>query len=234
VGEHDPANVILMEIDPAQQKTLPDFLLTERLLGIKTVSITDIHKVGSYLFYEDGGKRFPIRRIYNRVIVDELIRKNLKFAFRFDEDLKVEWAGHPNWFFRMSKFSLPYLQHDCVPKTWFVDRMEKPPDNLENYVLKPLFSFAGLGVIFHPKKEDLARIPQEKRSQYILQERMQFEPVIDTPHGATKAEVRVMYIWLEELLPVMTIIRMGRGLMMGVDHNRNLEWVGSSAGLYLE
>jgi hypothetical protein len=232
VGDHNPSNVILMEIDPAQQKTLPDFLLTERLLGIKTVSITDIHKVGSYLFYEDAGKRFPIHRIYNRVIVDELIRKNLKFAFRFDEDLKVEWAGHPNWFFRMSKFSVPYLKHECVPKTWFLDRMEKAPHDLENYILKPLFSFAGLGVVFNPKKEDLARIPQEKRSQYILQERMQFEPVIDTPHGATKAEVRVMYIWLEELLPVMTIIRMGRGLMMGVDHNRNMEWVGSSAGLY--
>jgi hypothetical protein len=233
VGEHDPANVILMEIDPAQQKTLPDFLLTERLLGIKTVSITDIHKVGGYLFYENEGKRFPIHRIYNRVIVDELIRKNLKFAFRFDEDLKVEWAGHPNWFFRMSKFSLPYLKHECVPKTWFLDRMEKPPGDLENYILKPLFSFAGLGVVFNPKKEDLATIPKEQRSQYILQERMQFEPVIDTPHGGTKAEVRVMYIWLEELLPVMTIIRMGRGLMMGVDHNRNMEWVGSSAGLYL-
>jgi hypothetical protein len=234
VGDHDPANVILMEIDPAQQKTLPDFLLTERLLGIKTVSITDIHKVGGYLFYENAGKRFPIHRIYNRVIVDELIRKNLKFAFRFNEDLKVEWAGHPNWFFRMSKFSLPYLKHECVPKTWFLDRMEKPPGDLENYILKPLFSFAGMGVVFNPKKEDLAMIPKEQRSQYILQERMEFEPVIDTPHGGTKAEVRVMYIWLEELLPVMTIIRMGRGLMMGVDHNRNMEWVGSSAGLYLE
>jgi hypothetical protein len=112
--------------------------------------------------------------------------------------------------------------------------MEKPPDDLDNYILKPLFSFAGLGVMFNPKKEDLGMIPRDKRSQYILQERMQFEPVIDTPQGGTKAEVRVMYIWLEELLPVMTIIRMGRGLMMGVDHNRNMEWVGSSAGLYPE
>src|SRR5438552_6775833 len=180
VGEHDPANVILMDIDPAQQKTLPDFLLTERLLGIKTVSITDIHKVGSYLFYEHAGKRFPIHRIYNRVIVDELIRKNLKFAFRFDEDLKVEWAGHPNWFFRMSKFSLPYLKHECVPKTWFLDRMENPPDNLENYVLKPLFSFAGLGVNMNPKKEDLDAIPVEKSTQYIPQEEMHLQSVIDT------------------------------------------------------
>ena len=232
VGDHDPKNVILMEIDPLHQKTLPDFLLTERLLGIKTVAIADIRKVGSFLFYESGGERNPIRRIYNRAIVDELVRKDLKLAFHFNDDLEVEWAGHPNWFFRMSKFSLPYLQHECVPKSWFLDRLDRVPDDLENYILKPLFSFAGLGVIISAKKEDLAAIPSEKRSQYILQERMHFEPVVETPFGATKAEVRIMYIWLEELLPVMTIIRMGRGLMMGVDHNRNMEWVGSSAGLY--
>jgi hypothetical protein len=233
VGDQNPQNVILMEIDPLHQKTLPDFLLTERLLGIKTVSITDIKKVGSFLFYESGGQRIPIRRIYNRAIVDELVRNNLKLAFRFADDMEVEWAGHPNWFFRMSKFSLPFLHHECVPKTWFLDRVERVPDDLENYVIKPLFSFAGLGVIMNPSKEDLAAIPKNKQSQYILQERMNFEPVIETPFGGTKAEVRVMYIWLEELLPVMTIIRMGRGLMMGVDHNKNMEWVGSSAAFYL-
>ena len=112
--------------------------------------------------------------------------------------------------------------------------MEHIPDDLENYVIKPLFSFAGLGVILNPTKEDLANIPKEKRSQYIIQERMHFEPVIETPAGGTKAEIRIMYIWLDELLPVMTIIRMGRGLMMGVDHNKNMEWVGSPAGFYPE
>ena len=106
--------------------------------------------------------------------------------------------------------------------------------DLENYVVKPLFSFAGLGVILNPTKEDLGNIPKEKRSQYILQERMHFEPVIETPMGGTKAEIRIMYIWLDELLPVMTIVRMGRGLMMGVDHNKNMQWVGSSAGFYLD
>jgi hypothetical protein len=232
VGNHDPQNVILMEIDPSHQKTLPDFLLTEKLLGIATVSITDVEKRGKELFYESGGKRIPIRRIYNRAIVDELVRKKLKLSFNFSEELEVEWAGHPNWYFRMSKFSLPYLHHECVPKTSFLDRVERIPDDLENYVIKPLFSFAGLGVIVNPTKEDLANIPKEKRSQYILQERMQFEPVIETPFGGTKAEVRIMYIWLDELLPVMTIIRMGRGLMMGVDHNKNMQWVGSSAGFY--
>jgi hypothetical protein len=232
VADHDPAHVILMEIDPLHQKTLPDFLVTEKLLGIKTVDIAHIRKVGKFLFYEDAGKLTPIKRIYNRAIVDEMVRKDLKTAFRLTDDLEVEWAGHPNWFFRLSKFSLPYLRHECVPKTWFLDRVDQMPKDLENYVVKPLFSFAGLGVIINLKPEDIAAIPREQRSQYILQERMHFEPVVETPFGGNKAEVRIMYIWLGELLPVMTIIRMGRGMMMGVDHNRNMEWVGSSAGFY--
>jgi hypothetical protein len=234
VGSHDPENVILMEIDPAHQKTLPDFLLTEKLLGVRTVDIVDIRKDGARLYYERGGKRVPIERIYNRAIVDELERKNVKLAFDWRDDLNVEWAGHPNWYFRISKFSIPYLQHASVPKTWFLDRLPEIPADLENYALKPLYSFAGLGVVIAPTKEDIAAIPAEKRPYYILQERMHFEPVIATPLGSTKAEVRVMYVWLDELTPVLTIIRMGRGLMMGVDHNKNMEWVGASAGFYLE
>ena len=234
VGSHDPENVILMEIDPAHQKTLPDFLLTEKMLGVKTVDIVDIRKEGSRLYYERGGKRIPIQRIYNRAIVDELERKNVKLAFDWRDDLDVEWAGHPNWYFRISKFSIPYLKHPSVPKTWFLDRLDELPADLENFALKPLYSFAGLGVVIAPTKEDIAAIPAEKRPYYILQERMHFEPVIATPFGGTKAEVRVMYVWLDKLTPVMTIIRMGRGLMMGVDHNKNMEWVGASAGLYLD
>jgi hypothetical protein len=234
VGSHDPENVILMEIDPLHQKTLPDFLLTEKMLGVRAVDIVEIKKEGSRLYYERDGKRVPIRRIYNRAIVDELERKNVKLNFDWRDDLDVEWAGHPNWYFRISKFSIPYLTHASVPKTWFLDQLEEMPHDLENYALKPLYSFAGLGVVIAPRKEDIAAIPAEKRPYYILQERMHFEPVIETPFGGTKAEVRVMYIWLEDLTPVLTIIRMGRGLQMGVDHNKNMEWVGASAGLYLE
>ena len=234
VGSHDPENVILMEIHPQEQKTLPDFLLTEKMLGVRTVDIVDIKKDGARLYYESGGKRMPIRRIYNRAIVDELERKNVKLSFDWRDELDVEWAGHPNWYFRISKFSIPYLKHASVPKTWFLDRLDEVPADLENYALKPLYSFAGLGVVIAPTKEDIAAIPADKRPYYILQERMHFEPVIATPFGGTKAEVRVMYVWLDELTPVMTIIRMGRGLMMGVDHNKNMEWVGASAGLYLD
>jgi hypothetical protein len=231
VGSQDPENVILMEIDPSHQKTLPDFLLTEKLLGIRTVDITQIKKAGKGLYWEDAGRSVPIKRIYNRAIVDELERKGAKLNFDFRDDLDVEWAGHPNWYFRISKFSIPYLQHPSVPKTWFLDQLQQVPEDLENYALKPLYSFAGLGVVIAPSKEDIAAVAEERRPQYILQERLHFEPVIDTPFGGTKVEVRVMYIWVDELTPVLTILRMGRGLMMGVDHNRNMEWVGSSAGL---
>lgn len=234
VGDHDPENVILMEIDPKAQKTLPDFLMTEQMLGVRTVDIAAIRQHGAQLYYERNGTQVPIRRIYNRAIVDELQRKNVKLGFDWRDDLDVEWAGHPNWYFRISKFSIPYLQHESVPKTWFLDQLERIPDDLQNYALKPLYSFAGLGVVIAPTKENIASIPIEKRRDYILQERLHFEPVIATPFGGTKAEVRVMYIWQEELQAVLTIIRMGRGLMMGVDHNKNMEWVGASAGLYFE
>jgi hypothetical protein len=232
VGTHDLENVILMEIEPQRQKTLPDFLLTEKMLGIKTVDIQTIKKQGSQLYYEHDGRDVPIHRIYNRAIVDELQRKKVELAFDWRDDLDVEWAGHPNWYFRISKFSIPYLRHESVPKTWFLDGLDQIPNDLQNYALKPLYSFAGLGVIIAPTKADLAAIPSKDRKDYILQERLHFEPVIVTPYGATKAEVRVMYIWQEELKAVLTIIRMGRGLMMGVDHNKNMEWVGASAGLH--
>ena len=232
VGECDPANVILMEIDPEHQKTRPDFRMTEKMLGIRTVDIRNVRKSGREVYWGDDGRRVPVRRIYNRAIVDELERKDVKLGFDFRDELDVEWAGHPNWYFRISKFSIPFLRHESVPRTWFLDQMERVPDDLENFALKPLYSFAGLGVIIGPKKADLEAVPEERRGQYILQERLHFTPVIETPFGGTKVEVRVMYVWVDELIPVLTILRTGRGLMMGVDHNRNMEWVGASAGLW--
>jgi hypothetical protein len=231
VAGHDPANVVLMEVHPEEQKTRPDFLLTEKLLGIRTVCITKIRKEGRRLFYEQDGKRVPIARIYNRTIVDELERKGVAPPFDFRDELDVEWAGHPNWYFRISKYSIPYLKHASVPRTWFLDQLQEVPSDLENFVLKPLYSFAGLGVRIAPKRAELDAIPAAKRGEYILQERLDFTPIIETPYGPTKIELRIMYVWLDELVPALTIVRMGRGVMMGVDHNKNMQWVGSSAAL---
>ena len=228
---HSPEEVILLEIDPFHQKTGCDFLVTRQRLGIKIACIRDVKREGSKLVFE--GKH--IKRIYNRVIVDELVRKNVHGGFDFREEVDVEWAGHPNWFFLLSKFSLPWFQHECVPETRFLIDIETLPDNLNEYVLKPLYSFAGLGVNIGPSREDIDAIPSEKRGEFILQRKMDFVPTIETPSGPTKIEIRVMYIWNEgQLQPVNTVVRSGRGKMMGVDFNKNLDWVGATAGFRIK
>ena len=235
VAGHDPENVILMEIDPEHQKTLPDFLVTQRELGIAVVDILSLKKRGKKLFYAKHGREIEIRRIYNRCIVDELERKDISLPFDMRDEFDVEWAGHPNWYFRISKFSIPFLKHPSVPKTWFLDELRELPEDNENYLLKPLYSFAGVGIKFAPTQADIDAIPSDQRHSYIIQERLRFEPVIQTPHGLTQMEIRMMFVWPEEgeLTPVLPLVRMGRGMMMGVDHNRNLEWVGGSAALWV-
>jgi len=239
VGDHDPENVVLLEIDPDHQKTLPDFHVYEDKLHISTVDIAKLRKQGNRLFYQRAGRDIPIHRIYNRAIVDELQRKNIKLPFDYRDPLDVEWAGHPNWYFRISKFSLPFLNHPSVPKAVFLDdwfdhrNTENLPPQREKLLLKPLYSFAGKGIQFAPTDEDLYAVPIADRHLYLLQERVTFEPVIETPHGPTQAEIRIMYLWPDggTLQPAVALVRLGRGLMMGVDHNRDKQWVGSSAAL---
>ncbi len=227
---HAPEEVALLEIDPYEQKTLPDFLMTQKLLGFRIAGITEVRKRGRKL-YLNGTE---IKRIYNRVIVDELVRKNIQTEFTFTDDLDVEWAGHPNWFFRLSKFSLPWFRHVSVPETWFVSDLERIPDDLDRYVLKPLYSFAGLGVKVGPTKQEIDSIPHEQRNEFILQRKMDFVPTIETPSGLTKAEIRIMYVHdYGKLRALITVVRTGRGKMMGVDFNKNLDWVGASAGFYI-
>ena len=241
VGEHAPENVVLLEVEPEGQKTLPDFNVYEDRLGITTVDIAKLRKEGRKLFYDRDGEWVRIDRIYNRAIVDEVERRKIRPGFDYRDELEVEWAGHPNWYFRMSKFSLPYLRHPAVPKCMFLDewmdgRGDFPAHERKDLILKPLYSFAGKGIQFEPKDEDLFAIPKSERHDYLLQERMRFEPLIETPHGLTQAEVRIMYCWPEgkgDVIPVVSLVRLGRGLMMGVDHNRNQEWVGGSAALFL-
>jgi hypothetical protein len=229
VGAHDPANVILLEIDPERQKTRCDFTVTERLFGVRTVDVRAVRKRANRLWYQRDGQWTPVERIYNRVIVDELQRRSIETPFDFRDDLEVEWAGHPNWFFRLSKFSLPYLHHPAAPAAQFLDRVTRV-DQPERYVLKPLYSFAGLGVVVGPTQAQIDAVPAARRGDYLLQERVDFAPLVETPAGPDKIEVRIMYLWQDEMRAVNTIVRMGRGAQMGVDHNKGFDWVGASAG----
>ncbi len=232
---NESEQVVLMEIDPLHQKTLPDFTATEKLLGVPFVNVSEIIKRGRRLFYRQAGREIEIRRLYNRVIIDEFVRKGVAANFDFRDDLDVEWAGHPNWYFRMSKFSLPFLKHPSAPRAWFLDQLGETPDDLENFVLKPLFSFAGSGVKVHVTRADLESVPEEKRGEFLLQEKIAYAPVIKTPDEPSKVEVRMMFIWpadSEEPLAMTTLTRLSKGEMMGVDFNKNKTWVGSSCSFF--
>lgn len=257
VGRHDPKNVALTELDPRRQKTLPDFEITARRLGIAVVDIRSLEPVGERLHYrDDNGSLIPIHRIYNRAIADELIARNVRLPFDWTRPWNVEWAGHPNWYFLISKFSIPWLAdagHTVVPPAVFLDRFLDGPGRAElqaagvpmptpvtpeseysELLLKPLFSFAGKGIQFGPKQHELESIPREKRGEFLLQQKMRFEPTIETPCGLTQAEIRILYLWPDggSLTPALSLVRLGRGKMMGVDHNKNQEWVGASAAFF--
>jgi hypothetical protein len=232
VGPHDPREVVLMEIQPDQQKTRPDFVVTEATWGLRAVDTADVIKQGRGLFYRRDGVLTPIRRIYNRVIPDELDRSGVTMPFDYRDELDVEWVGGPDWFFRISKFSLPWLSHPWVPETRFLSDVRQWPTDRQDWLLKPLFSFAGGGIVFAPDDTQLDAIPEKERHLYVLQRRVGFTPVIETPHGPTQAELRIMMVREDnDYRAVLPLVRMGRGRMMGVDHNKGLAWVGASAAL---
>ncbi len=228
--DKSPENVVLLEIHPEKQKTRIDFAATEELTGIKTVCLTKIKKKNKQLFYEDNGKDVRIERIYNRVIFDELIRSRINYGFDLTEPLDVEWAGHPNWFFKISKHSLPSLKGKYVPRCYFLNEIDAYPPDLHNYVLKPLYSFAGLGVEIDLNQAKLDDI--KNRENYILQHKIEYAPVIETPDGFSKVEIRMMFFWDEKPMLVNNLVRMSKGKMMGVDFNKNKTWVGSNSAFH--
>ncbi|MBD8081864.1 ATP-grasp domain-containing protein [Chryseobacterium caseinilyticum] len=237
VGNENPENVILLEIYPERQKTEVDFRLTENFLGIKTVCLTKIKKEGKKLFYDNDGQLTEIKRIYNRVIFDELDRiPDLKTEFDFREEVDVTWVTHPNWFFKISKYLLPLLKHEFVPKSYFLNDFPED-ENLNDFVLKPLFSFAGSGVNLYPTPEITDKI--EDKENYILQRKVEYAPVFEDINGDfSRAEIRLLYVWQEDdERPVLVqyLVRMTKAEMVNVDFNKkDAIWIGSSHAFFGE
>jgi hypothetical protein len=231
VGSHDPADVVLLDIDPPTQKTWPDFSATKVFFGVDPVDPRELKRRGDQLFR--GNRR--IRRIYNRIVFDELEKKNIAMPFDYRRPLDVEWAPHPNWYWVWSKYSLPFLRHESVPRATFVSELDAIPDDLSRYVLKPLFSFAGGGVNVDPTRADVDAIPAGERSNWCLQEKIEYEPALQAADGGgVKIEIRLMFLRPDdEPKPILAqnLIRLSRGKMLGVDFNKQFTWVGSSVGL---
>jgi len=232
IGNHPLENVILLEIFPEEQKTRIDFYCTEKLLGIKTVCLTKLIREDNRLYYDNNGKKTLIKRIYNRIIFDDLQQQNTTNLIDLTVDYEVEWVPHPNWFYRISKFTLPFIHHPYVPETYFLNEV-KSPLPLEEYVLKPLFSFAGMGVILNVNQEDIDKIDDPEN--WILQKKVQYAPVIKTLDEPAKAEIRLFYFWKKEWsrpLAIHNLARLTKGEMIGTRYNQNKTWVGGSIAFF--
>ncbi|TCZ74120.1 hypothetical protein [Flaviaesturariibacter aridisoli] len=232
VADEKPENVVLLEIFPEQQKTRVDFAATKQYLGIETVCLTKLIKEGKKLFYEKDGRRIPIHRIYNRLIFDDLHQQPAEVQEKgrlFQEELDVTWVPHPNWFYRLSKFTLPFIDHPFVPQTRFLNDVTELPQDLGNYVVKPLFSFAGQGVIIDVTEEAIAAIPDPEA--WILQRKVPYAAVIETPDEPAKAEIRLFYFWepgAARPVAAGNLARLSKGKMVGVRYNKDKEWVGGT------
>jgi hypothetical protein len=235
VGDTDPKQVILLEIEPEKQATAIDFYATEALLGIKVLCISKLIKRGKQLFYvDDKGSEIQVLKIYNRIIFDELDqRPDLIRQFDFKDEVNIEWIGHPNWFFRISKYTMPLLKGDYVPKSYYLDKLETIPNDLENYVLKPLYSFAGAGVQIHVDKAMIDAV--EDKSNYLLQEKVAYAPIIETMDDPAKCEIRMMLLHnskTNKTQIVSNLMRLSKGEMVGVKYNKDKTWVGGSTGFF--
>ncbi|HUQ65103.1 MAG TPA: hypothetical protein VM101_03060 [Flavitalea sp.] len=234
LGHHQPENVILLEIKPHEQKTRVDFYCTQHLTGIQPVCITELFKEGNEVFYHLNGKKTRINRIYNRVIFDELhTRNDLGNIIDIREEMNVEWVPHPDWFYRISKYTLPYIHHPFVPETFFLNQIRQLPQDLDHYVLKPLFSFAGQGVIIDVKQDDIKKIQDPEN--WILQKKVNYADVIETPGIPAKAEIRVMYLWEDGAprpVPAINLARLSKGKMIGTRYNKDKDWVGGSVAFF--
>lgn len=236
VGDAQPEEVVLLEIMPHQQKTRVDFYATAQLLGISIVCITEIKQMGRALYYKKEGREVRIRRIYNRVIFDELLQQPAAIQEKgkiFQQDLDVTWVPHPNWFYRISKFSLPFIKHPFVPETKFLHHLNAWPQNLEAYVVKPLFSFAGQGVIIDVTTEALNNIKDPHN--WIIQQKVNYAAAIRTPDEPAKAEIRIFYFWepgAPKPVPVNNLARLSKGKMVGVRYNADKTWVGGTFCLF--
>jgi len=233
VADSKPESVILLEIEPEKQKTRIDFSATEALLGIQSVCVTKIKKRGRQLFYDRDGKETRVERVYNRVIFDELERRpDIELPFRFQDELDVTWVAHPNWYYRISKHSLPFIKTKYASPAFFAHEFPVS-ENIQDYVLKPLYSFAGLGVDIEPTREKLSGL--KNPSDWILQRKVEYAAFVPTVDGPkSKAELRMMFVWSEKGDPVLlnNLVRMSQGKMMGVDFNKDKTWVGSSIALH--
>jgi hypothetical protein len=70
---------------------------------------------------------------------------------------------------------------------------------------------------------------------YILQKKVKYADIIETPDGPAKTEIRMMYLWkpgAPRPILVTNLARLSKGKMIGVRYNADKEWVGGTVAFF--
>jgi hypothetical protein len=186
----NPENVVLLESNPEQQSTLFDFKSIERIFGIKYISLNDLIIEKKSLFYHNGSRLCRIDRIYNRIITSSLSGADLVF-YKSLQGMSVTWANHPDWFYLISKSTLPYLDSPFVPKSQLFNFQNIDSYNLNKSIIKPLWDYAGRGFIKNPQFIDKSIIGTLK--EHVIQEKVKyFQNKTTNGDAAFYTEVRLL------------------------------------------
>lgn len=235
IGDSRPENVVLLEIDPFNQATAIDFYATNAAIKTPVKCISEIKKSGKDLYYiNEQGKKIGVEKIYNRIIFDELERRpEFVKEYSLNDEINAEFIGHPHWFSRISKHTMPLIKSKYNPYCSFLSDLKTIPQDLENYVLKPLFSFSGAGVIINVTKEDIEKVT--KPEHFILQKKVKYQSAIQTANEPAKCEIRMLMVWEKGAARpevVNNLVRLSKGEMVGVKYNRDKDWVGASVAMH--
>ena len=194
VAGHDPETVVLIDVDPANQKTLPDFHITADRLGIRIVDIAALEVL-------DPSRDSPTQ--LDRVSATAITAASFPFAAStIAPSSTSSSAGKspsssttaspstlngpaiptgistsasspspsstippfrpPSSSTTGSESSAPASKSARGPKESPRDRLPADRDRL---ILKPLYSFAGQGILFAPTDDQLAAIPPAQHPQ---------------------------------------------------------------------
>ena len=86
-----------------------------------------------------------------------------------------------------------------------------------------------MGVNINVSKEDIEAI--QKPSEWILQRKANYVPAIVSPNEPVKCEIRMMLVWPKgwaRPILVNNLVRLSKGIMVGVRYNKDKDWVGAS------
>lgn len=231
----NPNETILLELDPEIQKTCIDFYCTRDYLNIPIVNIRDIYFKEGKWYYLSGGKESTFKRIYNRIVFDE-IKENeaiVETYIQLANDSQLTWFTHPIHFFMYSKYALPYITHPKIPKTVFLDQVNIQKTDFTRKVIKPLFSFAGKGVMIEPTQESVQSITN--KAQWICQEKIHYVQGILTPKDPAKAELRIFFLKdpkTNVFKAVFNLARLSKQALINTAQNSNDTWVGGSMAFF--